>query len=83
MFSAVSTTMRGNIMKYYRIAEFADLSGLSESALRLYDKNGIFVPIMRTPTGIRLYSEEQLEDALVGNFSKWSHNKDTNASSEV
>lgn len=59
-------------MKFFRIEEFSKLSGISASSLRIYDKNGTFLPARKTPSGQRLYSEEQLEDVYKGNFEKWS-----------
>lgn len=59
-------------MKFFRIEEFSKLSGISASSLRIYDKNGTFLPVRKTPSGQRLYSEEQLEDVYKGNFEKWA-----------
>lgn len=53
-------------MKGYSISQVAERFGLEPHTLRFYEKEGIVSP-GRTPSGIRVYSEEdisQLETAL-------------------
>jgi len=45
----------------YGIAVAAELTGVGEQTLRLYEKKGLLTPI-RTPGGTRRYSENDLAD---------------------
>jgi len=45
----------------YRTAEAAKMLGVHPSTLRRWDKTGILRPSIRTPTGERRYTEEDLE----------------------
>lgn len=45
-------------MTYYTISKLARLFGLSRSTLLYYDRIGIFSPSCRTPSGYRIYTEE-------------------------
>lgn len=42
------------------IGEVAARSGVSRKAVRLYERDGILLPVARTPAGYRVYSEEAL-----------------------
>ena len=46
----------------YRIAEAAKLLGVHPSTLRRWDKTGILRPSIRTLTGERRYTEEDLRE---------------------
>lgn len=48
--------------QYMRITEFASRIGVCINTLRSWDSKGILKPALRLPnSGIRLYSEEQVE----------------------
>ena len=50
----------------YTIGELSDISGISKSALRLYDEKGLLQPEERDEeNNYRLYSEQQIIDALM------------------
>lgn len=53
-------------MKYYKIGEFADLVGVSQNTLRSWEDKGLLIPHHRSPTGYRMYSEEQVKDITSG-----------------
>lgn len=53
-------------MKYYKIGEFADLVGVSQNTLRSWEDKGLLIPHHRSPTGYRMYSEEQVKDVTSG-----------------
>ncbi|HHC72941.1 MAG TPA: heavy metal-responsive transcriptional regulator [Thiotrichales bacterium] len=44
----------------YRIGEVARLTGLTQDTLRYYEKLGLLPRVARTPSGIRLYDEQDL-----------------------
>lgn len=46
--------------RHYTVGEVARLSGLTPKALRHYDQRGLLVPVSSSPTGYRLYSDEQV-----------------------
>ncbi len=46
---------------YLRIHEAAKMIGCSPSTLRNYDRKGVLVPMIRTETGERRYTVEQVE----------------------
>lgn len=46
--------------KHYSISEFSDLSGISSSTLRRYDKENTFKPAFTSKGGHRRYTESQL-----------------------
>ncbi len=48
-------------MKTYTISKFARLFGLSRSTLLYYDRIGLLVPSDRTPSGYRVYTEEDVQ----------------------
>ncbi len=45
----------------YSIRQVSDQTDLSEHALRFYEKEGLLPPIERSPSGIRRYSDEDIE----------------------
>lgn len=45
----------------YRIAEIAERSGFSPSALRYYEQAGVLAAPERTPAGFRLYPDRDVE----------------------
>ncbi|QTD43139.1 MerR family transcriptional regulator [Sporosarcina sp. Te-1] len=49
----------------WTINEFSSQTGLSPSTLRYYDKKDVLKPAHRSESGYRLYTEEQLETALM------------------
>jgi len=51
-------------MNMYRIGQFSKLIGVSIDTLREWDKKGILKPAAKTYYGERLYSDEQLHQAL-------------------
>lgn len=55
--------MSGN---FYKIGEFAKMSGISTSTLREYEKKGILIPHHKNPYGYRFYSQEQYEQIVKG-----------------
>ena len=57
-------------MRYYRISEFARLVGVSSATLRVWEKVGKLVPHHKTPSGYRIYSEDQLQAVYSGDFQK-------------
>ena len=53
---------------FYKVTDFANKIGVSPSTLRNWETEGILKPHHRTPTGYRIYSEEQLLLVLAGNI---------------
>lgn len=51
---------------YYKIGEFARLTGYSTSTLRDYERKGIILPHHKSPYGYRYYSHEQYEQLTKG-----------------
>ena len=50
--------------KHYSIAQFAELSGISKSTLRRYDKENKFKPAYTSSGGHRRYTESQLFELI-------------------
>lgn len=48
--------------KFLTVDEFAKRIGVHPQTLRQWDKNGVLIPHHKTPSGRRLYSEEQVEE---------------------
>ena len=48
-----------------KIGEIADLTGISISTLRYYDKNGLFPHIKRDKNGIRVFSDADIQSLKV------------------
>ena len=70
----------------YRPGKFAKLIGVSIATLRNWDKQGILKPALKTPSGERRYSEEQLQQFLqnksihkAGKTAKGQNKSDTNS----
>lgn len=49
------------------IAQFADRTGISPSALRFYERKGLLVPARRLENGYRVYAPEQVAEAQLIN----------------
>ena len=49
-------------MKFLTTLEFAKAIGVSRATVVLWDKKGLLKPYMRTPTGYRQYTQEQIEE---------------------
>lgn len=47
-------------MRYWKIGELAREVGVTVRTLHHYDEMGLVSPSARTPTGYRLYGEEEL-----------------------
>ena len=47
--------------QFLTVDEFAKKIGVHPQTLRAWDKNGVLIPHHKTPSGRRLYSEEQVE----------------------
>ncbi|MBQ4426364.1 MAG: MerR family transcriptional regulator [Oscillospiraceae bacterium] len=45
----------------YTVSEIAEKLGLSASALRFYDRNGLLPNVERSPGGVRKFTEEDIE----------------------
>lgn len=54
------------VKQYYSIKEFAELIGVSQNSLRLWDKNGKLKPHHLTTGGHRVYSYEQAQKYMKG-----------------
>lgn len=46
--------------QFLTVDEFARKIGVHPQTLRTWDKNGVLIPHHKTPSGRRLYSEEQV-----------------------
>lgn len=55
--------------EYLRISDFANLIGVSTSTVRQYEKDGLLVPHHKTLSGQRLYTYEQVNTFIKGEFS--------------
>lgn len=44
----------------YSISETAERTGMSTHALRYYDNEGLLMPLNRTPSGVRRFTEEDI-----------------------
>jgi DNA-binding transcriptional MerR regulator len=49
------------------IAQFADRTGITPSALRFYERKGLLQPAQRRPNGYRVYTAEQVAEAQLIN----------------
>lgn len=61
-------------MVFLTIGEVADRIGVTLQTLRNWDKSGQFTPHHRTRGNQRVYSEEQVEDYLNGNYEEVDRN---------
>lgn len=59
--------------KYYKIGDFARMTGYSTSTLRDYERRGILIPHHKSPYGYRYYSEEQYQQFVNGVLLKSSN----------
>lgn len=50
---------------YYSIGEVANLTGISISTLRYYDREGMFPDMERSNGGIRVFSDKEMENLRV------------------
>ncbi|GGE23729.1 HTH-type transcriptional regulator YfmP [Marinithermofilum abyssi] len=48
-------------MEYYKIDEVARKTGLTKRAIRYYEEIGLFQPAKRSEGGIRLYTDEDIQ----------------------
>ena len=58
-----SSRIIGDVESYYTIGDFAQQTGLTDRALRIYDQRGLLEPAAVDPSnGYRLYADRQLDD---------------------
>lgn len=55
--------------KFLRIGVFSKMVGISSSSLRDYEKEGIIIPHHKSPKGQRVYTQEQADAVLAGDFN--------------
>ena len=53
-------TIKENRTQVYKISDIAELTELSADTLRYYEKIGLLKKIGRAPSGVRLYSDQDL-----------------------
>lgn len=51
-----------NEVKFLTVDEFAKRIGVHPQTVRQWDKTGVLLPHHKTPSGRRLYSEQQVEE---------------------
>lgn len=56
--------------KFLTTAEFADAVGVHPKTVRRWDENGFLKPNHRTPSGIRQYTDEQVDAYFRGDYCK-------------
>ena len=54
--------------RYLKIREFADLIGVSTTTVRVYEAEGKLLPHHKTLSNQRLYTMEQVEAFIKGDF---------------
>ena len=54
--------------QYLKIREFSDLVGLSPTTVRKYEEEGILLPHHKSIKGQRLYTMEQVNAYIIGDF---------------
>ena len=54
--------------RYLKIREFADLIGVCTTTVRGYEEQGIIIPHHKSPKGQRLYTQEQVNAILAGDY---------------
>lgn len=54
--------------RYLKIGEFADLIGVHSTTVRNYEEEGIIIPHHKSPKGQRLYTQEQVNAVLAGDY---------------
>lgn len=57
---SINTT--GTEVKFMTVDEFAKKIGVHPQTVRAWDKSGVLIPHHKTPSGRRLYSEEQVKE---------------------
>lgn len=55
--------------QYYTVKKFAEKIGVHPQTLRNWDKKGILKPSVTSPTGYRLYTEEQYTKYINGEYN--------------
>jgi excisionase family DNA binding protein len=58
---------KNNEPKFLTVEEFAKRIGVHPQTVRLWDKTGVLLPHHKTPSGRRLYSEEQVKEYFESN----------------
>lgn len=58
--SNMNETINCNEPKFLTVDEFAKRIGVHQQTVRAWDKNGVLPAHHKTPSGRRLYSEEQV-----------------------
>ena len=53
---------------FLKAGEFASKVGISRSMLRVYENEGMIIPHHKSPKGHRLYTQEQADAFLAGDF---------------
>ena len=53
-------------MKTYTISEFSKEMGVCANTLRVWEEKNLLVPAFRTPTGRRMYTQQQVNDYYLG-----------------
>lgn len=54
-------------LRFMTVEEFAKRIGVHPQTVRAWDKAGTFLPHHKTPSGRRLYSEEQVQEYFNNN----------------
>ena len=62
--------MKGGVLVFLKIGEFASRIGATTTTLREWEKRGWLVPHHRSPSGYRYYSEEQVKQVLSGELNQ-------------
>ena len=62
--------MKGGVLVFLKIGEFASRIGVTTTTLREWEKRGWLVPHHRSPSGYRYYSEEQVKQVLSGELNQ-------------
>lgn len=55
-------------MEFYKIGRFSRIIDIHKTTLRKWHEKGILVPDFITPTGIRIYTDEQVEKYRRGEY---------------
>lgn len=59
--------VENNEQKFMTVEEFAKRIGVHPQTVRMWDKSGVLSPHHKTPSGRRLYSEEQVQEYFDNN----------------
>jgi DNA-binding transcriptional MerR regulator len=65
MFGHILSKIKGGRVLEMTINKFSERTGLSPSTLRFYDQKKLLEPLKRLENGYRIYSENQVEKALI------------------